>query len=125
MGAWGFRRKESRKNKLSILACSFGCWLRCSLVTDHCEYAPRERLASSQNSCAIIAQLICSRLLSFDKVWDTVSGKERQVESQRPQKSPIVSRELYLASLPRRNLQHPVNRQSGPVDDFGTQLDPG
>jgi hypothetical protein len=49
---------------LSILAWSFGRWLRCSLVADHCGYAPRSRLASGQNPRAIIAQVISSRVLT-------------------------------------------------------------
>jgi hypothetical protein len=54
---------DSRRNNLSILAWSFGRWLRCSLVADHCGYAPRSRLASGQNPRAIIAQVISSRVL--------------------------------------------------------------
>ena len=53
---------------MSILAWSFGRWLRCSLVADHCGYAPRSRLASGQNPRAIIAQVISSRVLTFDQL---------------------------------------------------------
>jgi hypothetical protein len=59
---------DSRRNNLSILAWSFGRWLRCSLVADHCGYAPRSRLASGQNPRAIIAQVISSRVLTFDQL---------------------------------------------------------
>jgi hypothetical protein len=52
--------KASQKNNFSILAGSFGGWRRCSLVTDRRGYAPRSRLASRQNSRAIIAQVIFS-----------------------------------------------------------------
>jgi hypothetical protein len=52
--------KASRKNNMNILAGSFGRWRRCSLVADHFGYAPRSRLASGQNSCAIIVHVIFS-----------------------------------------------------------------
>jgi hypothetical protein len=52
--------KASRKNNMNILAGSFGRWRRCSLVTDRLGYAPRSRLASGQNSCAIIVHVIFS-----------------------------------------------------------------
>jgi len=55
--------KASRRNNLSILAGAFAHWLCCSLVTDPYGYASRSRLASGQNSCAIIAQVISSRRL--------------------------------------------------------------
>jgi hypothetical protein len=56
--------KALRKNNLSVLAGPFGGWRRCSFVADRCGYAPHERLASWQNPCAIIAQVIFARCLS-------------------------------------------------------------
>jgi hypothetical protein len=50
----------TKKNNSGIPAGSFGRWRRCSLVADPCGYAPRERLARRQNSCAIIAQVVFS-----------------------------------------------------------------
>jgi hypothetical protein len=55
---------EAIHNNLNILAGSFARWLRCSVVTDPCGYAPPSRLASGQNSGAIIVQVIMNGLLS-------------------------------------------------------------
>jgi len=45
---------------MNILAGFFGRWPRCSLVAVPLGYAPRERLASDQNSFAIIVHVIFS-----------------------------------------------------------------
>jgi hypothetical protein len=44
-------------NKGSNQPCSFSAQLRCSLVTDHCGYAPRSRLAGRQNPGGILLPL--------------------------------------------------------------------
>jgi len=46
--------KVPSRNSLHKLTCSFAGWRRCSLVADPCGYAPRSRLASRQNPCAIL-----------------------------------------------------------------------
>jgi len=55
------KRWATRKNILCIPAGSFGRWRRCPLVRDPFGYAPRGRLASVQNSSAVIAQDIFTR----------------------------------------------------------------
>ena len=69
------RRKASQKNNLSILACPFARWLRCSLVTARCGDVPRSRLASGQKSRAIIAQVIFSRRLRLKKEFSHFVSK--------------------------------------------------
>jgi hypothetical protein len=54
-------------NNLDNPTGSFGAWLRCSLVTDPCEYAPRLRLASHQNSCVILSSLLCIASLGMEE----------------------------------------------------------
>jgi hypothetical protein len=44
-------------NKGSNLPCSFAAQVRCSLVADHCGYAPRLRLAGRQNPGGVLLPL--------------------------------------------------------------------
>jgi hypothetical protein len=56
--------RDRAKITSAILAWPFDRWLRCSLLTDPLAgYARRSRLASGQNSCAIITEFIFARSL--------------------------------------------------------------
>ena len=66
--------KEAIHNNMNILAGSFARWIRCLVVTDPCGYAPPARLASCQNSCAIIVHLIMNSLLSGGKTENTMKN---------------------------------------------------
>jgi hypothetical protein len=57
--------RDRAKTTSAILAWPFARWLRCTLLTDPLAgYARRSRLASGQNSCAIITEFIFARSLN-------------------------------------------------------------
>ncbi len=81
------------RNNLNILAGSFERLQRCSFVTDRGGYAPHERLAIVQNSCAIIVHLILHSLLTLFGLLGILritSGESRKVEE------PFLTSELIF-----------------------------
>ena len=80
---------------------AFGFWLRCSLVPDRCGYAPRSRLARSQNRRQQNPNLFLSGPLAGQRRPSRLKGRHQTRDGSWPQLRP--SNWLTIYSPDRRD----------------------